>query len=90
MHAGDLKQQLAVATAEGAEHNERAIQASTLVDSLQTQVSFSESSHFAWVCQPLLAFNGKLFPCTRVALEHAIVQSQGTGSLQHLPACRDF
>ena len=39
MHAGDLKQQLAVATAEGAEHNERAIQASTLVDSLQSQVS---------------------------------------------------
>ena len=42
MHAGDLRQQLAVATAEGAEHNERAIQAAALVDGLQTQVSFSE------------------------------------------------
>ena len=41
MHAGDLRQQLAVATAEGAEHNERAIQATALVDGLQTQVSFS-------------------------------------------------
>ena len=40
MSAGDLKQQLAVATAEGAEHNEKAIQASALVDTLQTQVCF--------------------------------------------------
>ena len=42
MHAGDLRQQLAVATAEGAEHNERAIQAAALVDGLQTQVSLPE------------------------------------------------
>lgn len=41
MHAGDLKQQLAVATAEAAEHNERAIQASAHVDGLQAQVHFS-------------------------------------------------
>ena len=38
MHAGDLKQQLAVTTAEGAEHNEKAIQASALANSLQAQV----------------------------------------------------
>ena len=41
MRAGDLKQQLAVATAEAAEHKQKAIQASALVESLQTQVNFS-------------------------------------------------
>ena len=40
MNAGDLKQQLAVATAEGADHNQKAIQASALVDTLQSQVRF--------------------------------------------------
>ena len=42
MHAGDLRQQLVVATAEGAEHNERAIQAAALVDGLQAQVRLSK------------------------------------------------
>lgn len=41
MHAGDLKQQLAVATAEAAEHNEKAIQASAHVEGLQAQVHVS-------------------------------------------------
>lgn len=44
VHVGDLRQQLAVATAEGAEHNERAIQTAALVDGLRGQVSFSECS----------------------------------------------
>jgi hypothetical protein len=38
MTAGDLKQQLAVAHAESAEFNEKAIQASTQAEGLQTQV----------------------------------------------------
>ena len=38
MSAGDMKQQLAVAHAESAEYNEKAIQASTQVEGLQTQV----------------------------------------------------
>jgi len=38
MSAGDLKQQLAVAHAESAEFNEKAIQASTQAEGLQTQV----------------------------------------------------
>lgn len=52
MHAGELKQQLAVATAEAAEHKEKAIQASTLVDNLHTQVSFSPgTAAFLTACQ---------------------------------------
>ncbi len=38
MSGGDLKQQLAVAHAESAEFNEKAIQASTQAEGLQTQV----------------------------------------------------
>jgi len=38
MSAGDLKQQLAVAHAESAEFNQKAIQASTQAEGLQTQV----------------------------------------------------
>ena len=45
MTAGELKQQLAVAHAEGAEHNERAIQASTQVEGFQTQVWVSMTAY---------------------------------------------
>ena len=44
MSAGELKGQLAASEAEGAEHNERAIQASAQVAGLQTQVSVSHSA----------------------------------------------
>ena len=41
LSAGELKGQLVASEAEGAQHNERAIQASTQVASLQTQVGLA-------------------------------------------------
>ncbi len=43
MNVGELKQQLAVANAEGAEYNEKAIQASAQLEGLHTQVCCNSS-----------------------------------------------